>query len=72
MRYTVDVTTTIQENGTADIRASVKGPNGKTYRTTYRLTHNEMRASHDAKKLIAHHEQRVMTHAIGRAHSAAA
>ena len=68
MQYTIDLTTEIQENGDAEIRATVRGKDAKAFRTTYRLTSNELRVSHDAKKLIAHHEQRVMAQAISRAH----
>lgn len=68
MRYTVDLTTTMQDNGDADIRATARGQDGKAFRTTYRLTRNELRVSNDAKKLISHHEQRVIAQAIARAH----
>ena len=59
MHYTVDVTTTVQENGDTEIKATVRGQDGKAFRTTYRLTSNELRVSNNAEKLIAHHKQRV-------------
>lgn len=70
MRYTVDLETTMQANGDAVIKATARSLGGKPFRVTYRLTHSEMRVSSDAKRLVAHHEQRVMSAAISKAHVA--
>lgn len=72
MHYTVDVTTAVQENGDTEIKATVRGQDGKAFRTTYRLTSNELRVSNNAEKLIAHHKQRVVASAFGRLYGAAA